>query len=127
MVSMPAGHLAHGIQDRALLRPGRLRPLRQLRLRDRLPLRQRQLHPVRIPTRATPDESTTRPTRASWMSQRAKFLSAGGMRRLLGADLTSDLTSLARRPVDGWAAHPVSAFWVCAARASGGAEPFGAE
>ena len=40
----------------------------------------------------------------------AKFLSSGGVRTLLGAGLDPDLTSLARRPVHGWAAHPVSAF-----------------
>ena len=58
MVTMPASHLTDRVQDRRLLRPRRLRPLHQLRLRDRLPLRQRQLHPVSVPTRA------------SWMSQR---------------------------------------------------------
>ena len=61
---------AQRVQDRRLLRPGRLPPIYRLNSPDPSPHRQSRLHPRTIRPRTNSHESTNRPRRASWMSQR---------------------------------------------------------
>ena len=51
MIAMPAGDLDHRVQNRGLLRLGRLRPCLRLGRGDRLALGHRQLHPGSVPLR----------------------------------------------------------------------------